>query len=501
MLKYVDIVEVPIIEDGKPVMKNGKPLMKEDRVPITDLGGWKVKDEKTNKFSRTEAAFFTADPGQFFQNTSYSYKNKAIPSVKIDPQTGVLSVKAVAKTYDEFLKKRFTTDVMGYNVGTEEKKVFATIVQPTLILAPPQEIEDTLEEKIAEEKRNPETKKEVAKIKAKTKVKKLTVEQQQKLDDILEDNIAFAKQQGIPIRKLGVNQDTEGVNLMIYPEMGSTETIKKSVNLAPGLTITEERQTVAYVLSILSEIGITEEKTIKRLRKTLGDTRKNLLKRVRDLKSLLPEMQESQPRIKLLIQEFENTANKAEAILNSEERILNKALRAAREVKFVSDNFESDIEENVKEYWKTTAEEIPIDKVGTVLRRIFSRVPSGKIVVAGLPDHQSFKHLYDIIMSILATNHSLKANFTQMMSTLEEYGEAHPWLITLVNDLNRADNQTQSQFVSNFQKEAVKAKFIAILEQGTTPITEIWSSNARSIERNIQQKWRSSFKRGPIVSG
>lgn len=106
---------------------DGSPQKKNRNVPVRQFDG-KIKNQYFY-----DALF--SDQYTPIQNTSLN-SNKAF-GIKVSLNAdGTYNVEKIAPTYEEFLKTRLQTDVMSYNMGTQEKPQFTHSVQPTIKMTP-----------------------------------------------------------------------------------------------------------------------------------------------------------------------------------------------------------------------------------------------------------------------------------------------------------------------------------------------------------------------------
>lgn len=449
--------------------------------------------------------FFTEPSSKFVQNTSWHYdkygKGKGV--VKISKNEGGLKVEKLADSYDKFLKKRLSTNIMGYNVGTTENPIFATIIQPTIQLSPIDLTEDTIEEKVEEQKKDPETISQVKKIKETESKESLTKEVQDKVDKTLEESLSYAKSIGLDVENFGTDDTNEEIRELILPELEDTENIEKSVNLVDGLTINEENEVVTHMTANFSKEGITEKEVRKIFKDYYTEHKKKQEAILKNLENLPKEAKKNNSRIELAINEWKRNIETIDIILSNEDRFIAKAVKKAKSVSFLRDDFktEDEVVENERNYAKSSMEDLPIDKIGTALKRIFARIPNGEKGIVGTPRYDSFKTMYDTVMSILSSNLSINSSLSSMTKVMQTYYDTYTWMQPLVEELENASVQVQNQFQYNFFKQAVKAKYATLNYKNKAVFTQIYDSNANAAVRVIREKWKNNFKRSSITKG
>ena len=416
--------------------------------------------------------------------------------VEITPKTVNGEKVTQAKNYEDFLKERLSSNVMGFNVGTEANPVFTAAPQQRYKLTP------ILKDKTLEDHK--ETfKQEVEDLKQDEKVEKKTTEVETKDAPVVADTKIIDKakrkeamtQAAALAKRLNLNiEDISEIDNLVVAEMATTEQVEKGILSTPGLTIKQEEQVVDWLFSQLSSKEGTYEDAKHRISGILTLNVEELNQSISDLQAF-----KDNPVVLQMILNMEQAVEQQTEVLNSLDELVAEAGLRAVNVDFVSEEFDvEEWEENIKDFSKGAGEVKSIDKVGTALKRIFAQVSDGQTGFMGLETFPGFKRMYDTVTLALSADTTLEPNFEQMMEILKKRKDSTPWMTPLIEALEASDKQTQNQFVYNTYQQKVYAKFAALSMKNKAIDSRVLDSNANEAKRQIQEKWRENFKRSPI---
>lgn len=474
--KYTDLIE--------SLVSYQTPDTKETRGKKITFGSdlskiLRAHNKKTGVFSNPDL--------NFKQNTSLKMLNK--PVIKIAKTENGFVVEKIADSYDQHLKNRLSTNVMGYNVGTKENPVFTIAVQQKVKIRPLSTKVESLEVKIEEQK---QTQPIIDKIEEVNKIQdntKLTEIEKQERKLIVEQATALAKELNLDIR------DIKEVDDLIVSEMTTTENVENSVLITETLTIQQEEEIIKWLFSKLAN----KETNLEEVKYDLSE---NLTLKIEKLNQSISDLNKFKDNevVQNLINTLEIASNQIEKVLENSNSLLSEASLRAVNTSFITDEFEGDeINENIKDFSKGSNETKPIDKVGTSLKRIFAQITDGKTGFMGLDTYTSFKQMYDTVSLALSSDINLTPNFNEMMALLRKREDSTTWMKPLIEKLEQAEEQVKNQFVYNTYKQKVYAKFATLTFDKDGGInSNIYDSNSNEAKRAVIDKWRENFKRSPI---
>ena len=404
------------------------------------------------------------------------------------------------KTYEQYYKNIFKTTVKSFNVGTEEKPVWVTAVQPKIKFGYKQK-EAKLPEVVVEE----EVKKTVEDVKE-------AVEKKNPIEDVKN------KAQEL-LKKFGLNRNQSFEDMPV--QITDTTAINGVFKTTPGITIQEEATLVDFIFNNISKaIGIDKSSSTNKS-KLLFDIRNSYENKILSNKK---ELQEGYKSLKELyendpvmyeelvpsLKEMERGLEIYTSIENNWESIQNKAVEKIKQYtgikEGISEEEVDDISQREKDYSKTSLEEDGKSKSSYRLRRFFAgfarRTADGnpKVGFLGLPEYVGFNEVYDTIAQILSSPNESASSFDEMISRLQRAETSHKWLPDVVEALLKADNQIKREFVYNFTKHALSMKFAMYSSDAKGGYTlKMYDTNANEITKLIKNTWKSNFKMKDLV--
>jgi hypothetical protein len=131
------------------------------------------------------------------------------------------------------------------------------------------------------------------------------------------------------------------------------------------------------------------------------------------------------------------------------------------------------------------------------LRKFFSFVQAktedGKLITSslGFPEIIPFDMVYDTLHEMLANQ---PADYETMINVLEVYKEKVPWLQSVIDNIEKAPERIQNEFVSDMSKHHISMQFIMWRKQpnGEYSLTR-WSSNASAVQERLRRTWSSNM--------
>jgi len=427
------------------------------------------------------------------QNTNLLASKSAGVSVKQKGNT--FEVKKVADTYEDFLRERLTTNVMGYNMGTEENPAYTHSVQPIIkVEAEEIEVEETTFTEVTENQEvteSPDAAEAIAEAR-----------------ELLESINGFE----------GLEDDID----YLLPTLEDTNSLKKSLNLIPGLTLDQQSTVVNYVLSLISQnydnskemtVGEFNDTIANTFRMRFGNLKAKLEKQYDNLNKLYEQDSQKNERLQPVMNVLQKNIAKVDKVTKNYPKFFEKAYMEGMRNGFIpssiktTDELRDELMEHsqkemyVKDHSKSSNEVIHKDKVSKKLRRLFSTITNGSKGFLGIDKHEGYDTMYNTVATILISPLPANPNFDAMVERLELFNETYPWMQTLITELKKADDDTKASFVSNMYKYAAKAKFVMFTEQGDGMESSLWFSNANNIQQKIKESWNNNLRRSNLTNG
>lgn len=440
-------------------------------------------NKNTGKFSNSDL--------NFKQNTSLHMLNK--PMIKIAKTENGFVVEKIADTYDQHLKNRLSTNVMGYNVGSKENPVYTIAVQQKVKIRPISTKVESFDNKIDLQKDTDVVQNKIEEVEfnsdIQAKPNKLTTEQKNKRKNIVEQAAALAKELNLDIRNINEVDD------LVVSELTTTDNVENSVLITEGLTIKQEEDVIKWLFSKLAN----KEKNFSEIK---NDLSRDLTLKIEKISQSINDLNEFKDNevVNNMITTLEIAYDQAQNVLGNIDTLLIEASTRAVNTSFITDEFTQDeIVENIKDFSKSNNETKPIDKVGTALKRIFAQITDGSTGFMGLDTYASFKQMYDTVSLALSSDVNLTPNFNEMISLLKKREDSTPWMKSLIEKLEISDDQVKNQFVYNTYKQKVYAKFATLTFDTDGGVnSNIYDSNSNEAKRAVVDRWRENFKRSPI---
>ena len=461
---------------------------------------------------------FLNNQGTVHQNTSYQSETKKIP-LKISNIGGQIKVEKLAETYEDYLRKRLSSEIVHYNVGTEESPEWTAHMQPIILL-------ETIVEPQTPSVEIGETgnaTKEADRAQVKELVdnsETIPVEAKKLLgDETMSDEAAQAIIDANQLlRDMGMLDDTEMDELL--PVIDDTKPITEAIDTIGTLNLGQQRAIITELLSILASTDVSDKKmtndafneTVKgKFEGNIETYETNTNKVIANLKAVYEKHQT--PAIKETIENTELLAQAISSVKDNYDVFYEKAYNKAVKEKFISpdiktaekllmeekDAMEQDMYE--KNYSQSSNEVIHKEKVSEELRKLFATIGTGKKGFLGMEQHESFDVMYNTISALLVKDLPANPDFDSMIEVLDYYKEVFPWLDNFIREIKTQDTKVKNGFVTNMYKYAANAKFVSFSKQKDGIDSGVWDSNANDIKRKITERWKNNFKRSDITNG
>lgn len=454
----------------------------------------------------------------FRQHTSLDGLGENIKTVSIE--NGIVKE---GKVYREYLKDTIQTEIKSFNVGTEESPVYATSVQPTITFD--YKKETTLAEDAKEDLKN--------QVSEETTVQNIeTVEDAVATLKKLEEDLGF-----------DFNEDT------FQPTpLRSVESLKNIFHLTPLLNLKQEQHIVNYIYNYInaaidfkygSKINIAQLQgdLKKSFNEIIGVTQKKVQTAYDTALGL--QVANPSPETAKVIANAERMLNVFKSIEENWDKASIKAKyekeglvytgqlgiadKAMLEIEKTTDikgaktkeNYEDEEEGHTEEDKSQGADgydatafltENGKNKTTYRLRRFMSGIPkideNGNQMKGflGLPEYINYNEVYDTIYQLLGSGVYIGSDYETMKQKILEMKNAHPWVISLMNKFDKADEQLRKEFGYNYRKHGVNMKFSMISESNKKSTLQVFDTNANEINRRTVNTWKSHLKASPLMN-
>ena len=475
-----------------------------------------------NSIAQYGRTLYTGTSKDFAQHTS---------RIGIQDNTKVAIIKDgvvqdTGKNYRDYLKSVLLTGVKSFNVGTEEKPVYATSIQPV--------IEFSYEEAEVT-KDSPQDLMDKAHKAANEVIKEITEENIVSPSTVMEE----AKQL---MQKLGFN--TTSNNLFAQPvQMRGVENLRSIFNVTPGLNITQEQHLINFIYSYVNnmiDIKYKSKANKNSLFESLKDSYNEIVEpsrmQVQQVLSKLESVYSTSPseQLKDMISNYKNMLNIFDNIESNwssetikqqlekeglpyegQEGILEKAMQEVYKTSDIKekkntdeeDDKEKDLSQRIHSFEDNAAlTESGKNKTTYRLRRFMSGIPrvdvDGNVITGflGLPDYLNYNEVYDTIYQLLGSGVYIESNYETMKAKVLEMKNAQPWVVSLMEKFDKADIQLRKEFGANYRKHAVSMKFAMLTENSNGNSLQVYDTNANELTRVIIGEWKNNFKSSSLVT-
>ena len=324
-------------------------------------------------------------------------------------------VEDTGSNYQEYLKNNLYTNVLSFNVGTDENPVYATSIQPKIIY--------TYDSKKVRESENieDEIKNNIEKIIPKKSKEK-------SIDQYIQQTNEFLK-------NLGFEED---FNENFFDEFDAIDSLQNVFKVALGLNISQEEQIVNYLaLKFLSK-------------KNRKKNKNKILEQFRE--SYTSVILPSKVEIKSIISQLEIYKEKTQGNNAIQDQInkFNNVLKVFDSIQYNWGNIESKALKRVEEYSNLSAKNGLSDKLTIILSTI-NKPANGFL---GLSKYMDLDTVYNKLSESL---NFLEPDLDLIFSKLEK-GEEF-WMNDLLEILKNSPKQIQNEFVSHFGKKNIRKKY------------------------------------------
>ncbi|MCK4521074.1 MAG: hypothetical protein KAU20_00745, partial [Nanoarchaeota archaeon] len=462
-----------------------------------------VRQHDGKKWVVTETSFSNAlfkGQAKALQNTNLDHRTAKGVIVKKNSE-GAFEVE-VTETYQDFLRKRLSTTVMSYNIGTEGKPQHTHSVQPIITLNSIAGVVAPVSPQV-QEKTEPEV-----------EIAKQSLTEQENVD------VENAKQ---ILREL--NALNEGpIGEAFLGDLENIENTAEALKLVSTFNSKQQRELEQYMFSIITSnheqaIGLNnlefKNLIVKEYLNHFNTKKSALQSNYNNIKQIVDSGKEVEG-VEALLKNLVDTLENIDNILENSDEIYSKKLTEANRRGFIETNIKSSreldrkLDEEIEQaeqngyvdnFFKGSNETVHKDKIGNRLKRIFSEIGTGESGFMGVELFENYDKMYNQTATFLSNPLPLAPSFDAMIEKMETVEKSLPWMASLVKNLKDAPEDVKDGFASNMYKYAANAKFVAFTK-GTTGLEgEVWFSNANNLKQKIKDSWVNNFKRGDTTTG
>ena len=404
-------------------------------------------------------------------------------------------VQPLNMSYHDYLKTNLMTDVLSFNIGTEQNPKYVTGVQPIINI-------------------------EYAPVEGVTPQN----EAEQVVETVNNDTL-LGNTPNFDVDAQYEFATALGIDIDSYEEFGEgeamiandTTTLQSLLISVAGLTTPQEQDVRQYVTHAIAatrqyvdEEGkvfnkkekVVEKETKDKLIEALAETRKAIQTNL----AIVLAQSEDNPNKKAYVNAYTDTLANLDSI-ESEYRELFK--RAALDFEKQSKTELEDKDEvedtlNEKNYNKDSVEENSKLSVGTVLRNFMhgvqKRDSKGTIQTGylGLPKYYTFNEIFNELTKVLSLGSDLPSNYDALIARLKV--SEVPFTNDILIKLENADNQTKNQFLYTFVKHSMSSNFTMYQESGDLSELKSYETNANEATRVIENKWKNNNRTSSVYN-
>jgi len=387
------------------------------------------------------------------------------------------------KSYEDYLKDTLVTNIKSVNVGTEEKPVYATAVQPTFTISyTPVAVNSGTQQVEAQQVENVELAKEVV-------AEPLNITKHEEL-----------------LNNLGISLDEFEESDDMIEDTSKLANLFKTIG---NLNILQEKAVRQFIVHNIGEKVSLEYKSNVSKVKLKEDIKKELdpilVALETQLKSLLTELNNSNstdPKVALLKEAYSTTLKNIADIKANFTPLFEKSFADIQkqtqlvEKEKETDSTNTDEEtQNVKDYNKESIEESGKAKASYRLRRFLHKINKydakgvAQTTYLGLPSYMSFNDVYNELSKVLSMGSEVESDYDKLVEKLKQSDS--PFVKDVLNKLEGADQQIKNEFVYNFVRHTLSSKF-GMYESGPNgTVLKMYNTNANEASRIINNKWKN----------
>ncbi len=461
-------------------------------------------------------------------------QNKNVPHIKNNLVVDTLT------NYTDLVKDTLTTNIKSYNVGTDEKPIYATFIQTVVnyeVIG--EEDEDitieTVSDTIAEDKPLDLPQRKV-KNENKETVENEVKEKKNKGKDEDEENNNKEKgnkqenkieedenQSGWGESKLPIDSINSDINRLtgelgvIKEDLGEDSVrnlysqilIEESSGLA-DLSIIENFQIIDFIFNEVSTNFLVDNiekfntKTItQKGKEILIEYLNNKAIEINELAELPYDKAINNEKLETLktkgISKLNYIRENIDILVNA---ATDKFKRYANLKEVIEDESEFISEEELFEgnYTKTSLEESVTNKLNQRLKRVFAGTiqtdREGKQIKGflGVPKYVDYDRTISTIEQLLSTPYEVESSYEAMIARLEGAVKENTFIRQVINNLEASDQQVKNAFTYGMARHTLSMKFIMFSKSKDNNWTsKVYDTNSSEVTRVIRRAWENDL--------
>lgn len=259
------------------------------------------------------------------------------------------------------------------------------------------------------------------------------------------------------------------------------EEISNLDNTFEGLTYLQVNQVVSMVINHVNNEALKGKINLEESLQSLAD---NLTKDLNKYESMRNGDKKVERIIDVLTLNYKSTLSNFEQIAQIAVKSLNDDDKYKLSLEEVTD-------EKGEVYDIATYEVNPKSGVTPNMKRILSGFVREKKNFLNKKEFVPFDESFNTIAAILADTSNNKES---VISRLEEFTDARPWLNQVVDKLNSLDKQMLNQFLSRMIMSKLDMKYTILKQVGNNTRLDVINTNRNDISKSIQKEWKQNIK-------
>lgn len=399
---------------------------------------------------------------------------------KVEP----LQKDGAKMTYQDYIKANSKTNIKAFNVGTEAKPIYATVIQPVINIT---------YTAVAEKEKPLST--QVEEVVAPVFEKAVASE-----EVAIDEHVNF-------LNILGIELDEE-----LYDEMiDNVDRISNIFNLTGNLNIEQEQALRKFIVANIGKKIVDEYKLDPKKRVTNEVKAEisvaieaELTKIVADLKGKVAVMKSkiennSDTKSLQINQVYEDTLSNLNTVINEFDKLFDKAFEDIKQQTKIVDE-EEDAEDvlDVKNYNKESIETDFKASIDPDLRLFLNSIAEydskGKPTSSylGLPSYMDFNDVFNQLTKNITLSSEIPSDYEELVRKLKN--SKTPFVADVLAKLEGSSQQVKNKFLTTFVKHTLHSKFGMYENTASGVKLKMYDTNANEATRVLKKKWLNDAK-------
>ena len=445
----------------------------------------KMQKEMTTNFLTTVYKYLP----QFNQNIDIQSLNSKVAFISGDGK-----VTNTGKNYHDYLKDNLTTNVLSFNIGTNDKPKWITATQPVIHFTYNKEVQETpIEAQVTSE---------IQKSTEKTEAQKLLDAQRQEFLNMgLSESDIDAMLNGDEFAEPRVLTDEE---------IKQISARSKKIGLS-SREINILQRFIARAIESKFDARKHSKFTIKELHDYAKQVYDSAIKSNRDLITTLLSKQGGDK----FVEKFAPILNFYNAVDKNWQSLVEDAMEV--EVKknlglteFYDDSTNNDEQraeesaDRLSDYSKTSLEENPAKTIAPVLRRLIAQLPeydsNGEVnkLTGGITIYPGFNFYFNKLKELLHSPSSVGSNYQDVIDRLNQASLAgHHWVGEVLKLIENSDQIVKNALCTFAAQDSTAMEFARVDPEKEQ--LKVFETNAHEVTREIITGWTNSLFVAPIT--